>query len=85
MITQHVSIKDTKRKPLVIYTYQELSAKDVSDIYNHKFRRGNWQERPLLRYTGRPGGVGQKLNGERVNFQALPTCVELGATICGKK
>jgi len=36
-------------------------------------RGANWQKRRHLRYTTWPGGVGQELDGERVNFQALPT------------
>ncbi len=56
MITQQLYIRESKRRSLRIHIYQELSAKDVSDVYNHKFRRGNWQERRLLRYTGRPRG-----------------------------
>ena len=47
--------------------------KSMIDIQNYTFRGTNWQERCLLRYTSWPGGVGQKPNGERVNFQALPT------------
>ena len=56
MITQQLYIRESKRRSFRRHIYQELSAKDVSDIYNNKFRRGNWQERRLLRYTGRPGG-----------------------------
>jgi len=73
MITQQLHIRNSKRRHLTICICQKLSVKDIADTYTHKGRGINWQQRRLLRYTNYPAGVGQKLNGERVNFQALPT------------
>ena len=73
MITQQLYIRESKRRPFKIHTYQELTVQNMLDIYKPQFKGTNWQQRRLLRYTSLPRGVGQKLNGERVNFQALPT------------
>ena len=73
MITQHVSIANSKRRSVRIHIYQQLSVRNMRDIYRNRLTRKNWQQTSLLRYTSFPGGAGQKLNGERVNFQAFPT------------
>ena len=73
MITQYSNIRNSNRRSYKIYIYQTLPVDYMRDIKTHKVRGRNWQQRRHLRYTGCPMGVGQKLNGERVNFQALLT------------
>lgn len=73
MSTQQLNIRTNKRRLSKIHTYQARSVLSMSDIYKCTLRGTNWQQRHLLRYASYLGGMGQKLNGERVNFQALPT------------
>jgi len=76
MTEKEAYIIDNKRRSYEIDNYQILFVRNMFDDYRHEFRAESWQKGHLLKYNSWAGGVGQKLNGERVNFQALPAlCV----------